>query len=99
MGRPCLVVTSCAVWLGCRGCPHGILLIGQVQRKGLAPLSKVLLLDVHGDDKLDDTRFTRLKHLVFSKLRHVHLVELRQLIQSQPVIPQVGLGGTLVGGW
>ena len=56
-----------------------------------------ILLDVHGDDKLDDTRFTRLKHLVFSKLRHVHLVELRQLIQSQPVIPQVGLGGTLVG--
>ena len=79
------------------GVSYHILPVCEMQSKCLALFGEAIRLRVYRDDKVNDAGFARLKYLMFVKLRHIYLIELRQLIQSQLIRPQVGIGGTPVG--
>ena len=75
---------------------YPVLPIGQVDCEGLGGGFEAFAA-VHGDDKGHGARFARLQDLVFTQFRHVHMIDLVQLVHIQPIVPQVGIGRTLIG--
>ena len=81
---------------GCGSGFYPVLPIGQVDCEGLGGGFEAFAA-VHGDDKGHGARFARLQDLVFTQFRHVHMIDLIQLVHIQPIVPQVGIGCTLIG--